>query len=223
MSKIKYFILFVLFLSLPFSLHAQSKALKGTAIIGTGKVIKNSKTFQNTKDVVKAGFGTNSVNNNISEQYNDNLKYNNQDNIQSENREDTDIFTSTLLDLKNDFIKSNKQNINKIEKSVEGFKEIGDGIGSLFGGITKGQSQSSKDNIYYADDDPKDLRKMSKDELDDYFGDNNWHQKKEKKKLVDEYKDDLKGSTNADLYVSKKTGRIYLKGNKEPHAIVEVK
>ena len=134
-----------LFLSLPFSLHAQSKALKGTAIIGAGKVIKNSKTFQNTKDVVRASLGTNTEN--IEDK--DNLEFNESDlNQNSNNHDDKDIFTSTLLDVKSDFIKSNQKNINKIEKSAKDIKNLSDNIASLFGGnsATNGADPNKNNN-----------------------------------------------------------------------------
>ena len=135
-----------LFLSLPFSLHAQSKALKGTAIIGTGKVIKNSKTFQNTKDVVRASLGANTEN---IEDEDNNLDFNENDlNQNSNNHDDKDIFTSTLLDVKNDFIKSNQKDINKIEKSAKDIKNLGDNIASLFGGnsATNGADPNKNNN-----------------------------------------------------------------------------
>jgi len=55
-----------------------------------------------------------------------------------------------------------------------------------------------------------------------YLGTKNWHQTSEKTDLITTYSKELKGSTNADLYFDKKTGKTYLIGNKSG-AIVEIK
>lgn len=41
-----------------------------------------------------------------------------------------------------------------------------------------------------------------------------WHKGKQKTSLINKFKQQLKGSTNADLYIDKETNQIYLKGNK---------
>ncbi len=61
----------------------------------------------------------------------------------------------------------------------------------------------------------KNAKKLSIDEIGDFLGaGKNWHEGKAKKKFLNKFKKELKGDTNADFYVDKKTKEILLKSNK---------
>ena len=54
-------------------------------------------------------------------------------------------------------------------------------------------------------------RKMTPKEINQFLGDKEWHDKNiNKKSMIKE----LKGSTNADMYINRETKQIFLKGNK---------
>lgn len=55
---------------------------------------------------------------------------------------------------------------------------------------------------------------MSDEQLAECFGNKNWHKTSAKTKLMKKFAKQLKGSTNADLYIDKSTGEVLLKGNK---------
>lgn len=57
-------------------------------------------------------------------------------------------------------------------------------------------------------------RRMTDREIAQYFNDNNWHKEKYKKNILNKYRKELKGSTNADFYVDKNTHHICIRGNK---------
>ncbi|MBE7635198.1 hypothetical protein [Tenacibaculum finnmarkense] len=59
----------------------------------------------------------------------------------------------------------------------------------------------------------KDIRKMTSSEIESFLG-KGWHKNSSKTKYLKKYKKQMKGDTNADFYIHKKTKRIYLVTNK---------
>ena len=57
-------------------------------------------------------------------------------------------------------------------------------------------------------------RRMTDNEIGEFFGDKNWHKGNYKKSLMKDFQKELKGSTNVNFYVDKTTNQVYLKGNK---------
>ena len=58
-------------------------------------------------------------------------------------------------------------------------------------------------------------RKMTPKEINQFFGDKEWHDKNiNKKSMINKFRKELKGSTNADMYIDRETKQIFLKGNK---------
>jgi|GEM_PF-2915746 len=64
-------------------------------------------------------------------------------------------------------------------------------------------------------DSPKDAKKMSEDQIGEFLGaGENWHKTTAKKSFVKEFSQQLKGDTNADFYLDKKTKQVFLRSNK---------
>lgn len=59
-----------------------------------------------------------------------------------------------------------------------------------------------------------DSRRMTENEISQYFNDPNWHKGNYKNAMINKFRKELKGSTNADFYIDTKTNQVYLKGNK---------
>ncbi len=59
-----------------------------------------------------------------------------------------------------------------------------------------------------------DLRKMTADELEEFFENPNWHQTNAKRKLINEFRNELRGDTNVDLMLERSTREVFLQGNK---------
>ena len=76
-------------------------------------------------------------------------------------------------------------------------------------GYDRGGYKTSNQNSKFSNS-----RRMTPKEIEKHFGNKNWHQSHEKKNILNKFRKELKGSTNADLYVDKKNNQIYLKGNK---------
>ena len=57
-------------------------------------------------------------------------------------------------------------------------------------------------------------RKMTDNEIGEFFGDKNWHKGNYKKSLMKDFQKELKGSTNFDFYIDKSVNQVYIKGNK---------
>jgi len=64
----------------------------------------------------------------------------------------------------------------------------------------------------------KDAKKMKSKDIDKFLG-KDWHKNGEKRKLLKQFRKELKGSTNADFYINKKTKEIFIKGNKSSELI----
>ena len=61
----------------------------------------------------------------------------------------------------------------------------------------------------------KDAIKLDPEEIGDFLGaGKNWHQGSAKKDFLKQFKKELKGDTNADFYIDKKTEEVFLKSNK---------
>ena len=61
-------------------------------------------------------------------------------------------------------------------------------------------------------------KKMSKNQIDDLFGNKSWHSNGTKNKIAKDYSKELKGSKNFDFYRAK-NGDIYIQGNKSGQRI----
>jgi hypothetical protein len=95
--------------------------------------------------------------------------------------------------------------INKMESS---------GSESSGGGESSSVSESTSDTTS-ASSTGKNAKKMTTDEIGDFLNaGEDWHQTSAKTDFLNGYKKELQGSTNADFYIDRTTGEVFLKPNK---------
>ena len=68
-----------------------------------------------------------------------------------------------------------------------------------------------------------DAKKMRENQIADLLGDSNWHQKSFKTDIAEQYSKELRGSTNFDFYLDKKTGAVFIQGRQHPNTVIRIK
>lgn len=93
--------------------------------------------------------------------------------------------------------------------TVSGAVLMANAVSNKSQGYNRGNKNTPNKNSNFSNS-----RKMTNEEIGQFFGDKDWHKKDYKKSLMKNFQKELKGSTNVDLFVDKTTKQVYLKGNK---------